>query len=791
MGKYSDKCVVVFGVGYNMHNNINKIDPTIKVSYFCDNNPLYWDTYPLGDEKRCISLKELESIENAFVLIAVYNLDSIKSIQKQLDNLRIPSKTLEEEAREYLAVVEEKDIQRVIKNETYVLENIKKGKIKKFFDCSIATEICNLSCEYCYIRATREFNNRIMKTVHSPKFIRKALSVERLGGTCLFNLCAGGETLLSKDVLSISKELLEEGHYVSIVTNGTIAKRFDEILELSVELQARLFIKFSFHYIELKKRKLLNVFWQNVNKIRQSACSFTLEITPYDGLNEHIDEVKEEFNREMAGAQPHLTFARNQRTNDFSILSELPLEEYNSLWGAFESPMFKFKSSMYNKKIQKFCYGGHWSYALDLYTGNLKGCWYDEIIGNIYEDISMPLPVKPIAHKCKMPYCYNSHTFLTLGVVPEIKAPTYLQMRDREDRVGRQWIKPTVAAFYSQKLYDNNYQYGANYEFLKELFNQERGRAIILFNSPDYPNIGDHAIALAERKMFEKYLGHMPIIEITNQHYMQDKGTVKQYIREDDLLVVTGGGFLGSLWLHGGEEVVRDIIKSFPNNKIVILPQTIFFEDSEQGRIERENTANIYNAHNNLSICCRDEKSYKLAEEIFDKAVRKYYMPDMVTMLNYSDTQKERKNAVLCLRDDKESMLSVEDKAVIEELLFKKNLKITKTSMWADENFKIAERHKYIEDKINQFKTAEVVITDTLHCMLFCAISGTPCVAMNNVSSKVEGVYRWIQDLPYIQYIDDINNLDEQIEAVRAIKECKYNNEKFEEHFERLSKVLE
>ena len=50
------------------------------------------------------------------------------------------------------------------------------------------------------------------------------------------NFCAGGETLLSDEVLPVVHELLCEGHYVMIVTNGTLTKRFEEISNWSEEL---------------------------------------------------------------------------------------------------------------------------------------------------------------------------------------------------------------------------------------------------------------------------------------------------------------------------------------------------------------------------------------------------------------------------------------------------------------------------------------------------------------------------------------------------------------------------
>src|SRR5690554_1595272 len=95
-------------------------------------------------------------------------------------------------------------------------------RIVKFIDCYLDTETCNLRCHYCYITHQRRFNSKVAKLTHSSEKIRQALSQERLGGVCLINICAGGETLISKDILPVVKELLSEGHYVMLVTNGLL-----------------------------------------------------------------------------------------------------------------------------------------------------------------------------------------------------------------------------------------------------------------------------------------------------------------------------------------------------------------------------------------------------------------------------------------------------------------------------------------------------------------------------------------------------------------------------------------
>lgn len=332
-------------------------------------------------------------------------------------------------------------------------------KIKRFLDCYINITTCNLQCHYCYIAQLGMFKNKINKIGHTPDEIRSALSVNRLGGICLINLCAGGETLLSDEVLPIVIELLKEGHYVMIVTNGTLSHRFDEIVNFDPELRKRLFVKFSYHYLELKRLDILDKFFGNVLKMRESNVSFTVEITPSDELIPHISEVMETSIKYL-GALCHVTIARDDRTDGIEILSNLEFDDYISTWGIFNSELFSFKSEIFHKKRKEFCYAGDWSAYIILNTGEIRQCYCGYIIGNLYDNIDKEIPFSAIGNNCKLPHCYNGHSFLGLGVIPEIANEVkYSSLRNRETDNYGAWLGKDMAEFMSQKLKDNNKEY--------------------------------------------------------------------------------------------------------------------------------------------------------------------------------------------------------------------------------------------------------------------------------------------------------------------------------------------
>lgn len=332
-----------------------------------------------------------------------------------------------------------------------------KIKLKKFIDVYIPTETCNLRCHYCYIAQNRKFNNKVAKFEHSPKEIREALSIKRLGGVCMLNFCAGGETLIAEEVIDIVRELLEEGHYVMIVTNGTLTPRFEKIAKFPKELLKRLFFKFSFHYLEFVRLNILDKFFDNVNLMKQAGASFTVEITPSDELIEYIDAIKKVC-QEKLGTLCHITVAR-VNSGEIAVLTEKTWEEYKKIWGTFDSNLFQFKSEIFSKKRKEFCYAGEWSLYLNLVTGDYQQCYCGIKLGNIYKNVDKPLKTLAIGNNCTEPHCYNGHAFLTFGCIPELETPTYDQMRNRVDKNGEEWLSKEMKEIMQCKLKDNNHIY--------------------------------------------------------------------------------------------------------------------------------------------------------------------------------------------------------------------------------------------------------------------------------------------------------------------------------------------
>lgn len=338
--------------------------------------------------------------------------------------------------------------------------------MKRLIVVAVRSSICNFRCHYCYLNQKPVwFQNKQIEYTYSPEHVRKCLSKKRLGGECLFNFCADGETLLAKDITKYVKEILLEGHYVEFVTNLSITNVLNEMLSWDISLLERLEFKCSFHYLQLKEKKLLNVFADNVHRIWERGASACIEITPDDELIPYIDEVKE-FSLKQFGALPHLSIARNdKKKHDF--LTQLSLDEYRKTWSVFDSDFWKFKMEIVNKKINSYCFAGRRSVYIDLATGSTTQCYRSRYNFNIFENPNDNIQFCSIG-KCIDSYCYNGHAFLTCGVVPSFLAPGYGDIRNRVNfNSGQMWINNKMLTFMNTKIY-NEYSNAETIEDIKK-----------------------------------------------------------------------------------------------------------------------------------------------------------------------------------------------------------------------------------------------------------------------------------------------------------------------------------
>ena len=307
---------------------------------------------------------------------------------------------------------------------------------------------------------------------------------------------------------------------------------------------------------------------------------------------------------------------------------------------------------------------------------------------------------------------------------------------------------------------------------------------VLFVLTPTHGNLGDHAIASAVSKMLREV--NIPYIEITADELKLMQKHHKMRLMNGRTILVNGGGNIGTLWMSV-ERIFRSIIQGCPDSRILCLPNTAFFEDSEQGRYEYVQSERIYRAHSDLTICAREKISFQLLKKIHGNVL---LIPDMALSLNESRTDTKRSGCLLCLRTDREKTRDEEtDCTILEQAsrIFQSN--IFHSDMNIGRPVSAENREKELSEKYDIFRSAELVITDRLHGMIFAAITGTPCIVIDSKSPKVRGCYDWIRDLGYVRFVENANEIAETYHRLKSENNT-YTSERLQPYYQELKTCL-
>ena len=296
----------------------------------------------------------------------------------------------------------------------------------------------------------------------------------------------------------------------------------------------------------------------------------------------------------------------------------------------------------------------------------------------------------------------------------------------------------------------------------------------VLLLAPYHGNIGDHAIALAEKQYFEEK--GLKLFEVRTKTFDGNEKLLASLLPQDVTVIVCGGGFLGALWPRE-EYRVRKIFDYYGKNRIIVFPQTVTFYDKTPEDIKFfEESRKIYSRNKQLTIFVRDERSFEYMHANMPE-VNVKLVPDIVTILKYKNDENVKRNGIVyCFRRDLEKALSDDTKEKIKEYVERKysGCKITNTDTVADYHISIAERKQEVDGKLALFAGSKLVITDRLHGMVMAAITDTPCIAFGNTNGKVKGVYAWIKNNSFIKYVDTFDQFKDALDGLDLDKAYKY-----------------
>lgn len=305
-------------------------------------------------------------------------------------------------------------------------------------------------------------------------------------------------------------------------------------------------------------------------------------------------------------------------------------------------------------------------------------------------------------------------------------------------------------------------------------FNKYKGvRKVIVFLAADYGNLGDIAITYAQTKYLENHYIGYKVLELPISQTLNKLKALKHVCSRKDIITIVGGGNMGDL--YDQIELFRQlVVRQFPENKIISFPQTVDFSQTVNGQKALRKAIRVYSMHLDLILMAREEKSYQDMMMYFPKN-KVVLSPDVVMTLDCTTSTLKRKGITLCLRKDNEKLLASNEQ---EELLHYIHSAFSDVYEYdthiGSGHFPVNKRIIELNKIWLQFSSSEWVVTDRLHGMIFCFITGTSAIVLPNSNHKVKMCYEWIKDCGYIYLVENYS-----LNAVTEILNSKCRSKSF------------
>lgn len=280
---------------------------------------------------------------------------------------------------------------------------------------------------------------------------------------------------------------------------------------------------------------------------------------------------------------------------------------------------------------------------------------------------------------------------------------------------------------------------------------------VILLGTPLHSNMGDHLIAESEVQYLNDKL-KLDVLDVPTEMYQIYRKELIKLIPLRTYVFITGGGWMGDVWPIE-EKILENMAVDFKDNKTLIFPQTIFYCNPDKENDVSIRAKKQFEKCKNLVICTRDERSFEYAKKQYSN--HSILCPDIAL---YHDRLNPRANSKIkigiCFRNDREFSAHITT-GELEQSLSRKGFDIVKLSTIADKPVSCQERASKVNDLLVQFAQCDLVFTDRLHGMIYSYLVRTSCIAFDNLTKKVSGVYDlWLKDCKYIKIVDSNCNCE-------------------------------
>lgn len=323
---------------------------------------------------------------------------------------------------------------------------------------------------------------------------------------------------------------------------------------------------------------------------------------------------------------------------------------------------------------------------------------------------------------------------------------------------------------------------------LKDRVKQLRNKPIFwILSSPQHGNLGDQALKWGEIEFIRKYFPgyNIKLIPLDD---LEMVSTIQKFIKKEDVVALHAGGNIGTLY-PGIHEKQLQALQTLKDKKVIIFPQTFYFSNDSAGKKEIEHTYSRLKEINKLQIFVRDKQSFNLVKKEMPE-LNVSLKPDMALALRY-ENKFERHGAITLLRQDSEKTLTDKENDYILSTLEKEftQIKASDMHLYYDGLTEEESRVK-VRKQLYTLAHAELGVTDRLHGMLFCAITQTPCVVVKSKSYKIQGVYEWIKQNPYIELINNLEDLPAAISKLKLMKNNKFDTANIDKQFNEMATII-
>ncbi len=306
-----------------------------------------------------------------------------------------------------------------------------------------------------------------------------------------------------------------------------------------------------------------------------------------------------------------------------------------------------------------------------------------------------------------------------------------------------------------------------------ELFEKKNpvAKCIFYFGVTDHSNLGD----LAQRYCITNWIKeNYPDYElimvrsdvIVNPHLTKRFfNHLNKIYKKNDVIVFQSGYCTQDL---GGNHPLmhRLVCEYMPEARILMMPQTIFFQHEKNKRICAEN----HNKAKNMLFLARDFVSNDIAREMFPD-IRVMAYPDIVTtLIGTLQFDNIRAGVCLCTRDDEEKLYTKNEIDKLASCFETDGIVVYQKDTQSIQTVEelIRNLNYYIESEIESYSHYKVTITDRYHGTIFSLCAGTPVIILKTTDHKVTTGAEWFKGV-YDNYVYVANDLEDAYQRAKEI----------------------